>query len=136
MLKPSTQQEQAKGQGFWWLWLGREGKKLVKGEGFVVGFSHYGHLETRQSEGGWGLQWVLVVMEVMEEREGTLWANVSDNGKKKGKKNKKEKKKTLKSPSRLIFSLDLLQVVIVSIVFNLSSSYLMVNTHTKGERKK
>jgi hypothetical protein len=38
----------------------------VKGEGFVVGFSHYGHLKTRQNEGGQGLLWVLVVMEVME----------------------------------------------------------------------
>jgi len=44
--------------------------------------------------------------------------------------------KTLKSPSHLIFSLDLLQVVMVSIVFNLSSSYMMVKTHTRRRKKK
>ncbi len=55
----------------------------MKGEGFVVGFSHYGHLKTRQSEGSWGLWLVLVVMEEKEEREGTLWTDVSDNEKKK-----------------------------------------------------
>jgi hypothetical protein len=38
----------------------------------MVGLSYYGHLKTRQSEGGRGLWWVLVVMEEREEREGTF----------------------------------------------------------------
>jgi hypothetical protein len=83
-----------------------------------------------KGQGFWWL-WRLWRREKRERGPYELMEVIAEN------KNKGERgKKTLKSPSHLIFSLDLLQVVMVSIIFNLSSSYMMVNTHTIRRKKK